>query len=255
MIIAAIVQFAVCILILRWLLKKKTGERFSKKMIAKLLLFGAIGVCLPFAVMLILPLGPDTFFGLNPILCGFLTALLTAAIPEELAKYLMFRLALRKNGEVRTWLDAVLAAVIVAVGFTLLEDATYLFGGGSILRAFVPAHLLFQTIMGYYFGKARVTKQVKYDVLSLVLPILAHTVFDMFIIAVMSIVGDPAALTGMTEDQLLALPYANYLVPLAACIIAVMIVTVIALILAAVKISRWSKNGEKQEALQDRKAL
>ena len=56
MIIAAIVQLVVCVLILRWLLKKKTGERFSKKMVAKLLVFGAIAVCLTFAVSFVLPI-------------------------------------------------------------------------------------------------------------------------------------------------------------------------------------------------------
>ena len=253
MIIAAIVQVLVCVLILRWLLKKKTGERFSKKTVVKFLVFGAIAVCLTYAVSFVLPIQRDTFFGMNPILCGFLTALITAAILEELAKYLMFRLAIRKNAAVVTWLDAIIAAVIVAIGFTLLEDVAYL-SGGSILRAFVPAHLLFQTIMGYYYGKARVTKRAKYDVLSLVLPILAHTAFDMFIIAEMSILGDQSSLTGLTEESLKAMPNGNYLLPLAICIIAVFVITVVALIAAGRKIGRWSRNGEKQEALQEASA-
>ena len=42
----------------------------------------------------------NKFFDLNPILAGFLTALLTAALFEELVKYILFRLALIKNEEV-----------------------------------------------------------------------------------------------------------------------------------------------------------
>ena len=42
MFLVPLVQFAVCYLILVWLLKKKPGERFSKKTVAKFLLFGAL---------------------------------------------------------------------------------------------------------------------------------------------------------------------------------------------------------------------
>ena len=249
MILAAFVQFAVCFLILLWLLKKKTGEPFAKKTVVKFLLFGALAVVLSFAVSFVLSIEQDTFFGMNPLLSGFLTALITAALFEELAKYLLFRLAVRKNGEVQCWLDGILAAVIVAIGFTLLEDLTYLFSGGSLLRALLPGHLLFQAIMGYYYGKARVTKQVKYDVLSIAVPMLVHTLFDMFIIGLMSIVGDKDVLAGMSAEQLGALPYANYLVPLVICTVVTLAATLVALILAGRKISLWSKNGEKQELL------
>ena len=251
MFLVPIVQLAVCLLILRWLLKQKTGERFSKKAVWRFLLFGALSAVLLFALSFVVEIKTDAFFGMNPLLSGFLTALLTAALLEEVFKYLLFRLAVRKNGEVKCWLDAILAAVIVAIGFTLLEDLTYLFdGAGSVLRALLPGHLLFQAVMGYYYGKARVTKQAKYHVLSLAVPILLHTLFDMFLIALMSIVGDPSAITSLTEEQILALPYSGWMIPLLICAVAVFAATLIALIAAAVKISRWSKRGEKQELLQ-----
>ena len=145
-----------------------------------------------------------------------------------------------------------LAAVIVAIGFTLLEDLTYLFdGAGSILRALLPAHLLFQAVMGYYYGKARVTKQAKYHVLSLAVPILLHTLFDMFLIAIMSITGDPLAMANMTEKELFALPYAEWLYPLLACAGVVFVGTLVAMIVFAVKLHKWKQNGEKQELLQE----
>lgn len=250
MIVAAVLQFLVCFLILLWLLKKKTGEPFSKKYVAKCLIFGALSAILPFALLFALPIDKTAFFGMNPILSGFLTALIMAALVEEVAKYILFRLAIRKSGEARTWLDAILVSVMVAIGFTLLEDLTYLFGGGSILRALLPCHLLFGAFMGYFYGKARVTKQAKYDVLSLAVPILAHTLFDMFIIGLMSMVGDPKNITSLTEEKLNALPYASYLIPMLVCAIAIMILMVIAMLLTARKISLWSKNGEKQELLQ-----
>ena len=176
MILAALVQFVVCFLILRWLLKKKTGDAYSKRTVLRFVLFGAIGVVLWYCSSLVLPLDADTFFGMNPILSGFLTALITAALIEEIVKYIMFRFAIRKNQELVCWLDAIIACIAVGVGFTLLEDLTYLFdGAGTIVRAILPGHLLFQGLMGYYYGKARVTKQFKYHVLSLAVPILVYT--------------------------------------------------------------------------------
>lgn len=250
MIFVALVQFIVCFLILAWLLKKKPGEPYSRKAVVKFVLFGAIGVVLWYCLTLVLPLEMDTFFGMNPILSGFLTALITASLIEEIAKYIMFRLAIRKNPGLVCWLDAIIAAVAVGVGFTLLEDITYLFdGAGTILRAFVPGHLLFQGIMGYYYGKARVTKQFKYHVLSLVVPILVHTLFDMFIIGLMSIVGSTDALTGLTEAQLASLPYYNYLIPMLVAAGVVIVGALIALILFLRKIAVWSREGEKQELL------
>lgn len=251
MIVVPLIQFFITFLILKWLLKQKSGEPFSRKTVMKLLLFGAVSVMLCLAISFVLPIERDTFFGMNPILSGFLTALITAALFEEIMKYLLFRLAIRKNGEVLCWHDAILAAVIVGMGFTLLEDLEFVIGGdASILRALVPGHLLFQAVMGYYYGKARVTKQFKYDVLSLAVPILLHTVLDMFIISLMSIVGDRAALDGLTEETIKTMPYGSYLVPTLFCVIAVLVLTLVALILMAVKISRWHKNGEKQELLK-----
>ena len=121
MILVPIVQLAVCLLILRWLLKQKPGERFSKKAVWRFLLFGALSAVVLIALSLASPIKKDAFFDLHPLLSGFLTALLTAALLEEVLKYILFRLAIRKNGEVLCWQDAILAAVIVAIGFTLLD--------------------------------------------------------------------------------------------------------------------------------------
>ena len=255
MFIAFVVQVVVCVLVLRWLLKKKTGEPFSKKMVARLLGFGALSVVLCYVVSDVLSIKRDTFFDLNPILAGFLTALLTAALLEELGKYILFRLALIKNREVISWLDAIIAAILVGIGFTVLEDAEFAISGDTnILRAIVPAHLLFQGIMGYYYGKARVTKKRVYDVLSLAVPILAHTFFDMFLIGMISIVGNANFAQGLTEEELVALPDWQYVIPMLVCGIAAFLIILVALILMFRKIGMWSRNGEKQESLTQQDA-
>ena len=254
MILAALAQFAVCSLILAWVLKKKTGEPYSRKAVIKFVLFGALGVILFFCLTLVLPIQEDTFYGMNPIISGFLTALITASLTEEIIKYIVFRLAIGKNREVVCWLDVIIAAIAVSIGFTLLEDVTYLFeGAGTIVRAILPGHILFQGIMGYYYGKARVTGQFKFHVLSLAVPILVHTAFDMFIIGLMSVVGSTKDLAGITADQLSNLPYYSYLIPMVIGAIVAMIGTLIALILFLRKVGAWSRNGDKQELAGERR--
>ena len=56
--------------------------------------------------------------------------------------------------------------------------------GTAVSRALlsVPAHFLFAVIMGYYFsmGKFHPENRTRYMVLSLVLPVVAHGLFDTF---------------------------------------------------------------------------
>ena len=250
MLMIFIVQFAVCFFILKWVLKKKTGAPFSRKAVTRFLILGAISMPATLILSSFLPLERDTFFGMNPILSGFLTALITAALLEETVKYIFFRLAVLKNGEVVCWQDAIIAAISVGIGFTLMEDLEFaIVSDSNIIRAIMPMHLLFQGLMGYFYGKARVTKDSKYDVLSLVVPILWHTLFDMFLIGMMSIIGNVNAVTTMSEEEISSLPYYEYAVPMMVCAIAVMVISLIALILFLRKVGVWSRTGEKQEQL------
>ena len=56
MFLVPLLQFAVCFLILVWLLKKKPGERYSKKAAARFVRFGALSA----VVFMILGLFPLT---------------------------------------------------------------------------------------------------------------------------------------------------------------------------------------------------
>lgn len=251
MILAVLVSLIISIVILSFLLKKKPGERFSKKTVWRFVLFGALSLIVPLALSMVFPINPDAFSHLNPLLGGFLASLLTAALAEELIKYFFFRLAVRKNAEVRCWLDAIIAAMLVAIGFTFLEDVEFAISGDTtLLRAFLPGHILFQFLMGYYYGKARVTGKAKYHVLSLLVPILVHTLFDTFIISLKFAIGDVSVLSSITTmEEITALPNGGYMIPLVVGIIVTMLGMVIWLITALVKIGKWSKNGEKQELL------
>ena len=249
MLFAIAVQIIVCVLILSWLLKHKGGEKFSAKAVCRFLLCGALAYVLCTALSLVLDVNKKAFWHLNPLLAGFLSAFLMAALVEEGLKYPCFRLAAVKKAGVVTRHDAVIAAIIVAIGFTILEDIQYtVFGSGSVLRAILPAHLLFQGVMGYYYGKAKTTGKPIFHVLSLLVPILLHTLFDAFLIGMRAGFGLDD-LRGVTAEQLQALPFYNYMIPMLAAAIAVMIASLVGLIVLLRKIRTWNRDGQLQEPL------
>lgn len=220
-------------------------------MVARFIGLGMLSTVAFLAVSLLLDIKKDAFFGLNPILAGFLTALITAALAEEVFKYIFFRLSLIKNKEVISWLDVTIAAIVVGIGFTLAEDFEFaIVGATNILRAFIPAHILFQAIMGYYYGKARVTGRRLYDVITLVFPILVHTFFDMFLIGLRAVVGDnPDALKDLSEEALLNMPGWEYVIPMLIGAILAVVIVLVGMILMLRRIGVWSKKGEKQERI------
>ena len=249
MLIVAILEILVCALVCVYLLKRKQGKPFSIGEAAKFIVLGMLS----WLLLMFLPLEPRVFFNMsNPLAAGVLTALLLAALPEELSKYVFFRLGLIKDKQVQTWHDAILACVLVAAGFTFAEGIEYaFFGGANIVRAFVPAHLLFQIAMGYFFGKACVTKNAGNHVLSLAVPIVLHTLFDMFPITLAaSIGGDTSALSGLTSESLQSMPHYNLMLVGVGGTIVISIVTVAALIVMVRKVGKWGKEGQKQDLLK-----
>ena len=113
----------------------------------------------------------------------------TAAIPEELAKLFMLWLFLRKCREFDEHMDAIVYSVCVGMGFAATENILYLFSNidkwvaTGIMRALisVPAHYFFAILMGYYYSLAhfRIGKNKTVDaVFALLVPVLAHGIFD-----------------------------------------------------------------------------
>ncbi len=251
MLIVAVIEVVVSLLIIRWLIKKKTGEPFSRKTILKITCLGALSA---FIIMIASLFAPDEAPSdmSNPILVGFIDALTMAAILEEGLKYGAFRLAMRKNEEARCRLDAVLVGALTAMGFALIEDVEYsLFGNFyTLIRAVLPLHAFFGTIMGYYYGKAKATGSMKYHILSLAVPLFGHTFYDMWIVAIKRILDAAGtAADTLTEEELLALPHGEYLEPLGYVAVATIVVFFILIVTAFRKISQWSRNKELQESI------
>lgn len=173
---------------------KKSPEPTGQ--LVKAFLFGILSV--PVSFYISIPLG---IIGLYPveatsILGSISTAFFGAAIPEEIAKFIMLWLLLRNNPYFDEKMDGIVYAVCVSLGFAALENIMYLFSNAEsylsvgIARAIfaVPGHFCFGILMGYYYSLAKFYPKTpkKNKALILVAPILVHGVYDsiLFIINV-----------------------------------------------------------------------
>lgn len=244
-IVVGIIEIIIDILILRWLLRQRPGERFSKKLVRKALLLGALSVILTLAVGFVIE--PDFLpQTMHPVPRGLLMVLITAAILEEVLKYLAFRLSIWKSREVNTVLDAVLISTVVALGFAMLENIQYSSSAGgwqAIFRILLPCHLVFGAVMGYYCGKAKETGERKYHAASLLVPILMHFIFDAPI-GVLSMIPDISA----ADTDIAQMPYGNLMVATLIAMLVIVILALIAIVRTFVKIHKASREGALQTA-------
>lgn len=165
---------------------KKSPEPTGQ--LVKAFLFGILSV--PVSFCMSIPLG---IIGLYPveatsILGSICTAFFGAAIPEEIAKFFMLWLFLRKNRYFDEKMDGIVYAVCVSLGFAALENIMYLFSNAEtflsvgISRAIfaVPGHFCFGILMGYYYSLAKFYPKtpLKNKILILVAPIIVHGLYD-----------------------------------------------------------------------------
>ncbi len=115
----------------------------------------------------------------------FYSAFVEAAFVEELCKFIVLFLLIWWNKNFNEYMDGIVYAVFVGLGFACIENILYVFGGGigtGIVRALlsVPGHFLFAVAMGYFFALAKFEKKGRgwYLLLSLLVPVLFHGLFD-----------------------------------------------------------------------------
>lgn len=156
--------------------------------------FGMLSVFVSLCISI--PMGYIGLFSDEPltILGAMTTSFLGAAIPEEVAKFLMFWLLVRKNRHFDEKIDGIVYASIVSLGFAAIENILYLIANYDawisvgISRALfsVPGHFFFGVLMGYYYSLYRFcsAENKSYKWLILLAPILAHGLFDTVLFAV-----------------------------------------------------------------------
>ncbi len=126
-----------------------------------------------------------------------------ASIPEELAKFAILLLVLRKNPWFDEKMDGIVYAVCVSMGFAAFENLLYVFEDPDsfvsvgIARALlaVPGHFLYAVLMGYYYSMARFYPYRKWRnvFLAIAAPILAHGLYDSLVFG-MNVSGSPVIL-------------------------------------------------------------
>lgn len=174
---------------------KKSPEPTGQ--LVKAFLYGILSAPLSFCMLI--PLG---LIGVYPaeatsILGSIISAFFGAAIPEEIAKFIMLWLLLRKNRYFDEKMDGIVYAVCVSLGFAAVENITYLFSDVEsflsigISRAIfaVPGHFCFGITMGYYYSLVKFYPKYPDNkkILVLLAPILVHGLYDsiLFIIDVL----------------------------------------------------------------------
>ena len=165
-------------------------DEFQKEPVKEVLKAFGLGVASIFLSLMIS--GPFGAIGLYPaeqvtLWDGIAISFFGAAIPEEIAKFLLFWLFVRRNKYFDEHMDGIVYAAAVSLGFAGLENVMYLFSAEDwvstgIVRALfsVPAHFFFGILMGYYYSLVRfdpVTPSInRFWVLGA--PIVAHGIFD-----------------------------------------------------------------------------
>lgn len=115
-------------------------------------------------------------------------AFVVAAFSEELFKFLVIFLFIRKSPHFNERFDGIVYAVFVSLGFAAVENILYVSDGGlkvGLMRAItaVPAHALFGIAMGFYFGKYLFIKRRRYIIQALCIPILLHGFYDFILMS------------------------------------------------------------------------
>lgn len=114
-----------------------------------------------------------------------------AALVEEGLKAIVLIPNLLREKHFNERLDGIIYSIFLSLGFATVENIIYIFYEDAntalqlgLTRALisVPAHIMFAITMGYYISEYRFTnnsiKKREYIILSVLLPILLHGIFD-----------------------------------------------------------------------------
>ena len=144
-----------------YICRKDRTEKEPPALLAKLLGYGALS-CLPAIVVeLILSAVIERLNVRNVYLGYFLEAFVVAGLTEETCKFLFLRTTWRSPAFDYQF-DAIVYAVMVALGFAAFENVKYVYSYGfatGIVRAVtaVPGHAIFGVFMGYFYGYAKLS--------------------------------------------------------------------------------------------------
>ena len=147
---------------------------------------GSAFVAMLLATPLTLLIGFDSIEQMNSLGDAISVSLLSAAIPEEIAKLIMLWLFLRKNPFYDEYLDGIVYAACIGLGFAGAENILYLLRSEDwlltgIVRGItaVPAHFAIACAMGYFYSKRHFGDRSRLTAACiLAVPVIIHWVYD-----------------------------------------------------------------------------
>ena len=156
-------------------------DKYEKEPVGLLLLSFFIGmIAIPTDLILV-----SVVNGIHYSDSVFHAAFIEAGFCEELCKFAVLFLIIWWNKNFNEYMDGIVYAVFVGLGFACVENVLYVFQGGigtGIIRGLlsVPGHFLFAIIMGYFLSLAKFDekKRASYLLASLFIPVLVHGLFD-----------------------------------------------------------------------------
>ena len=175
------------VLILGWWIYRKDSLRPEPlNMLFKAFFYGVGSTFVTLVIVQLLGMVGLMSYDLGSFSGAVSTALLSAALPEELSKLLMLWLFLRKNPYYDEYLDGIVYAACVGLGFAGAENILYLLQSENwmltgVVRGLtaVPAHFAMGIAMGYFYSKRRFgDRSTVTMVCVLAVPVLIHWVYD-----------------------------------------------------------------------------
>ena len=169
---------------------KKDNDKEPAKTLRKIFIYGIISI-IPIVILELL--ASKVIIDKRNIASLFINVFVTVGLIEEGIKWGIVNKSIYNDEEFNHPYDAIIYSVFVSLGFALVENFIYVIGEGfrvGVLRAIttIPAHTFTAIIMGYFLGKSKqedVNKNdqsaKKYMFLSLIIPILCHTLYDFFV--------------------------------------------------------------------------
>ena len=169
-----------------WIYRKDSARPEPLRMLLQAFLYGVGSTFVTLVIVEFLKMIGLFTYDLGSFTGAVSTALFAAALPEELAKLLMLWLFLRKNPYYDEYLDGIVYAACVGLGFAATENILYLLQSEDwlmtgVMRGLtaVPAHFASACAMGYFYSKVHFGDRSKLTAACVIaVPIVIHWVYD-----------------------------------------------------------------------------
>lgn len=148
------------ILLMIFIYRQDKYQKEPVKSLAKAFIGGILAIPLDFIII-------DLIYKVWINDTVFYSAFWEAGFPEELSKLLIFMIFIWRDKNFDEYMDGIVYASFIGLGFACVENILYVFGSASesfgaaihtsIARAIlsVPGHFLFGVVMGYFLSLAK----------------------------------------------------------------------------------------------------